>query len=402
MNLPAGTSDPISFTCTCPCSANDSSDRGITLLFYRYYNNNPRLILQPSESPEGLAKWHTSQTDKYNLGGKIRVAKEGFNITIAGTTASIQCYIKNCLSHWSFAELPLSTKAEQDLFFKPSKGCSCVFLGKCSIRIASEITPMGVTNYEPKDWSIIESLSPAEFHERCIEDGNIQLIDVRNHYESRIGYFVDPKSGEAALRPEVRRFSQWPQYVKRHIFGREGEGEKEKRQYLTYCTGGIRCEKGARWMAEGIKKSEGEGRKIATLQGGIAAYLTWVDGEIKEGKMSAEDSLFKGRNYVFDARGSTALSEGSNAPVSRCHSCGIPSDDLGKCCSHRCHKILVVCPGCDAGTVRCCGDCLEIDERRLANPVSEMVGARPICACEREREKRLWGYENRKSTGSSK
>jgi predicted sulfurtransferase len=390
MNLPTGTSDPITYTCTCPCSTTKQSDRGTTLLFYRYYSNHPRLELQSLRTPEELAKWHTLQAEKRKLGGKIRVAKEGFNITIAGTTSSIQDYIQDCISHWSFANLPLSTRTEQDLFFKPSEGCACIFLGECNVRVTSEITPMGVTNYAPKDWDIIESLSPAEFHTRCIETANIQLVDIRNHYESRIGYFVDPKNGEPALRPEVRRFSQWPQFVKRHILGGQEEG-KEKKQYLTYCTGGIRCEKGARWMAEGLRKSEGQGRKVATLDGGIAAYLSWVDGEIKEGRMSADESLFKGRNYVFDARGSTGLNEGSTAPVSRCHSCGISSDDLGKCCSYGCHKILVVCQDCNDGTLRCCGNCLEIDEKRLSRLSSDHVGSRPICACEQEREERLWG-----------
>jgi predicted sulfurtransferase len=395
MDLPTGFSDPITYTCTCLCSSKDSLDKGTTILFYRYYNNNPRLSPQPSETPLELAKWQTTQSDRYGLGGKIRVANEGFNITIAGTTSSIHNYIQDCLSHWSFANLPLSTKEEQDLFFKPSQGCACVFLGKCNVRVTEEITPMGVTNYEPKDWDIIESLSPAEFHRRCIEEEHIQLIDVRNHYESRIGYFIDPKNGEKALRPEVRRFSQWPQFVKRCLLDDE-ERRNEKKQYLTYCTGGIRCEKGVRWMAEGLKKSEGEGRKVATLHGGIAAYLTWIDGEIREGRMSAKDSLFKGRNYVFDARGSTGLMTGETVPVSNCHNCAASSDNLGKCCSYGCHKILVVCQDCDSGTLRCCSDCHEIDKKRLEEGNGGRIGSRPICACEREREARLWGPERRK------
>jgi predicted sulfurtransferase len=395
MNLPLGTSDPVTYTCSCSCSAPNSSDKGTCLLFYRYYKNYPRIEPQPLETPEELANWHHSQADRYNLGGKIRVAQEGFNVTVAGTTTSIHNYIQDCRSHWSFANIPLSTKLEQDLFFKPSEGCACAFLGKCNIRQSSEITPMGVTNYEPQDWDIIESLSPEQFHRRCMDEENIQLIDVRNHYESRIGYFVNPNNGEPALRPEVRRFSQWPQYVKKHVLGGQREG-MERKQYLTYCTGGIRCEKGARWMAEGIRNDEGGSPNIATLQGGIAAYLAWVDGEIKGGRMLADDSLFRGRNYVFDGRGSTGLKEGSMAPVSRCHSCGILSGDLGKCCSYGCHKVLVVCPNCDEGTLRCCEDCLEIDEKRLSRMNGEKVGSRPICACEREREARLWDVEVKK------
>ncbi len=106
-------------------------------------------------------------------------------------------------------------------FFKPSEGCGCVFASEregrgdgegSNVRICEEITPMGVTSYVPRDWDVVESLPPAEFHERlCGLDGDgreIVLVDVRNHYESRIGYFVDPSTGESALRPAIRRFGQ--------------------------------------------------------------------------------------------------------------------------------------------------------------------------------------------------
>lgn len=256
---------------------------------------------------------------------------------------------------------------------------------------------MGVTNYIPQNWNEIESLSPAEFHERCYSDSQTMLLDVRNHYESRIGYFVDPKTGEAALRPPIRRFSQWPQYVKKYLTGSQGEGECEKggRQIMTYCTGGIRCEKGVRWMQEKMEKREGD--RVCTLKGGIAAYLTWIDGEIRLGKKRPEDSLFRGKNYVFDARGSTGLrGEVSLEPVSSCHVCGKLEDRLSKCQSKGCHLILVVCEDCEAADPRCCQSCRDIDETVAAN--SDQKVSRPICDCERERETLLWGFDRTKKS----
>lgn len=390
--LPTGSSDPVTFTCA--CSASKFND-GQVLLFYRYFDATPSL---PAEyhalgaDPSPLASFHTSLAQKLKIGGKIRIAKEGFNITVGGTKAAIEEYMQACISHWSFSGLDLSTLEKQNQFFKPTtEGCACVFGGApASVRVTSEITPMGVTNYIPAQWDQIDSLSPADFHERCHSDPDTMLLDVRNHYESRIGYFVDPKTGEAALRPPIRRFSQWPQYVKRQMRG-SGSTAPEGRQIMTYCTGGIRCEKGARFLQENMAKSDGD--RVCTLKGGIAAYLMWMDEEIRSGRKTPEDSLFRGRNYVFDARGSTGL-DSATEPVSTCHTCQVPCDRLSKCRSKGCHLILVICDTCELRNPRCCQSCQAFDtEISTMDLESEKSRPRPICACERERETELWGPE---------
>ncbi|KAH8811828.1 hypothetical protein F5884DRAFT_877170 [Xylogone sp. PMI_703] len=390
--LPKGESDPVTFTCTCPASAD-----GTVLLFYRYYTAPPSLPATYQEQQaldlEALAAWHKVQTTRLNIGGKIRIAKEGFNITVGGTREEINLYIQACLSHWSFAGLDLTTEERQKDFFKPSEGaCACAFGGApASVQIKSEITPMGVTEYLPSTWDKVEALPPAVFHERCKAQSSL-LLDVRNYYESRIGYFVDPKTGQPAVRPPIRRFSQFPQFVKRGLFDSLApksvrDGEQGGRQILTYCTGGIRCEKGVRWMQENAEMRDND--RIFTLKGGIAAYLTWMDEEIAQGRKAAEESLFRGRNYVFDARGSTSLSSETMDPVSRCHVCGELSDRLSKCRSKGCHLVLVVCSQCEVGSdPRCCENCLDLD---ASADDATSKGPRPICACEKEREAMLWG-----------
>jgi predicted sulfurtransferase len=401
--LPRGSSDPVSFTCSCPASKD-----GLVLLFYRYFAASPPLPSHYSSAaadPSVLAAFHTNLTQRFNLGGKLRLAKEGFNITVAGTKAEIEAYIHECISHWSFSGLDLDTEAKKNDFFKPTpEGCACVFGStRASIRVTSEITPMGVTNYIPKDWGQIELLSPEDFHEMCLRDDGAVLMDVRNHYESRIGYFVHPKTGEPAVRPEIRRFSQWPQYVKRHMTGNGSRERNEEKHFMTYCTGGIRCEKGARFLQENMGKMEGD--TVCTLRGGIAAYLAWMDEEIKLGKKQPGDSLFQGRNYVFDARGSMGLSEERREPVSKCHMCSEPSARLSKCRSKGCHLVLVVCDRCEEAEPRCCQSCRDMDDICVSKQEGEAL-ARPICSCEKEREERLWGprlvKESRLSTTNSR
>ncbi|CZR53182.1 uncharacterized protein PAC_03060 [Phialocephala subalpina] len=361
--LPAGSSDPISYTCTCP--AGKTGD-GLILLFYRYFAAPPPLPSSHhtlADDPSQQASFHTALTQKLNIGGKIRVAKEGFNVTVGGTKADIEDYIKECSSHWSFAGLDLSSTEKRDAFFKPTAGgCACAFGGApASVRITSEITPMGVTNY-PEKWDEIESLSPAEFHERCHCHPQTLLLDVRNHYESRIGYFIDPKTGEPALRPPIRRFSQWPQYVKKYMTGTGDQAEVCGRQIMTYCTGGIR-----------------------------------LDDEIKHGRKQQDDSLFKGKNYVFDARGSTGLSgDALTDPVSGCHVCGKSEDRLSKCRSKGCHLILVVCETCEHADFRCCKSCQELEVTISDGPNPDKKLSRAICDCEQQREALLWGADRSK------
>ncbi|KAE9375635.1 hypothetical protein N431DRAFT_437131 [Stipitochalara longipes BDJ] len=160
---------------------------------------------------------------------------------------------------------------------------------------------------------------------------------------------------------------------------------RDGRQFMTYCTGGIRCEKGARFLQENMERRDGD--TVCTLKGGIAAYLAWMDEEIKLGKKKPKDSLFRGKNYVFDGRGSVGLSEDVRGPVSQCHLCAQLSDRLSKCRSRGCHLVLVVCKHCEQGNPRCCEGCREFD----ASEEQTEGRPRPLCACEKEREERLWG-----------
>ncbi|KAF2714137.1 hypothetical protein K504DRAFT_462571 [Pleomassaria siparia CBS 279.74] len=398
-------SDPVSYICSCGGSISPStspptsllSTPGFVLLFYRYWAASP--VLPASDAHlsfdiQALAAWYTQQTTSLHLGGKIRIAREGFNVTVGGSATEISKFIEACAAHWSFAGLGLGpgntdNKGELEArqrFFKPTPGCRCVFGGKASVRVVAEATPMGVEGYAPANWERVIALSPADFHAKCHQEAKQSvLVDVRNHYESRIGYFVSPLTGEPALRPPIRRFSQWPQYVKGNLD--QLKSDMGGKQILTYCTGGIRCEKGVRWMQEKL----GEGETVFTLSGGIAAYLEWINSEIRRGRKTVDESLFKGKNYVFDARGAVAL-EAEAEPVSRCLVCDNLSDRLDKCRSDGCHLVVVVCEDCQTTDPRCCHDCRDIDDacRSSTEVVEEKRKPRPMCACEKEREDQLW------------
>ncbi|KAJ3090225.1 hypothetical protein HK102_004357, partial [Quaeritorhiza haematococci] len=154
--------------------------------------------------------------------------------------------------------------------------------------------------------------------------------------------------------PPIRKFSALPSYARRNRQLFEG-----KEAVLTYCTGGIRCEKASTWLSREF------GVKVLMLDGGIHNYLEWVKGQGNEketGNVEEEDenlgarseetridlleaqgedgdktekptktkSLFHGKNYVFDARlalgvNDTAAGEEETQDdgeiVSRCQFC---------------------------------------------------------------------------------
>ncbi|CAI6341310.1 unnamed protein product [Periconia digitata] len=379
----ADNSDPVSYTCKCSAQ----TEGGKILLFYRYWSNAPTLPTEhvtKAEDADTLARFHESLASQLELGGKFRVAKEGFNITLGGTSPSIAAYIEECHKHWSFSNIDLTTEEARHEYFKPTPGCACAFGNKASIRVTAEITPLGITNYSPSSWSNVISLSPPEFHDIC-KDGSMRLIDVRNHYESRIGYFVTG-TGEVAVRPAVRRFSQWPGYVARHVLG----NDLYKAPIATYCTGGIRCEKGARWMQEQLAANASDDDvPVYTLRGGIVAYQAWMEQEIEQGRKKPEDSYFKGKMYVFDARGAIAPDGETCEKVSTCHRCGNGEDRLGKCRRAGCNLVLVVCEACeDDGGCNCCEDCRATEDKILQDGGSKERG---MCRCESDRERSLWG-----------
>ncbi|KAM3065258.1 hypothetical protein ACMFMF_011198 [Clarireedia jacksonii] len=417
-------SDPLTYTCACSASLplDDSSyEPGVVLLFYRYFTSPPALpapysaVTSPTTSDpnnpytlQSLHDFQKSTCESLALTGKIRIAKEGFNITVAGSTSSINRYIAACISHWSFTGLSLSADGnaeETKQFFKPTPGCACVF-PYLNIRITDEITPLGLTNYTPKNWNSVVYLSPEEFHNAIVtsnshlEEGEnpkqTLLLDIRNHYESRIGFFSPSSSSSSSssfsstpqiptLKPQIRRFSQFPAFVKKHMMTSIDEAPKT---IYSYCTGGIRCEKATRWIAE-----QKPGDRIFTLKGGISGYMAWFEEEVRSGRRRKEECLWRGREYVFDGRGSLGLNfglgeedeMGESEKVAMCHGCGKAEDRLWKCMMEGCELVLVVCEECK--DVKCCEDCGEVNEK----------GKRAICACERERELGLWGPHGMKS-----
>jgi predicted sulfurtransferase len=181
-------------------------------------------------------------------------------------------------------------------------------------------------------------LNPQEFHRILQEQGdNVVLIDVRNTFECNIGHFVNPHTQEAAVNPEIVKFSMFDQ-----TFCEKQAANLKNKKVLMYCTGGIRCEK-----ASVMLKRRGVS-DVSQLKGGIHKYL----------EEYGDKGFFQGRNFVFDQRIAMTPAECQNTSeattnptgycvVGRCVSCETLFDELsGSRICTVCRDPLVVCPSC--------------------------------------------------------
>jgi hypothetical protein len=106
--LEKGKSDKFIIECDC-------NSKGTVLLFYRYVAVSD--CLDEADRQMNLCS-------ELDLRGKIRIADEGFNITVGGSSDSIQLYLDYMAQHPLFVDLDLgSDLAKRKAFFKPSPGC---------------------------------------------------------------------------------------------------------------------------------------------------------------------------------------------------------------------------------------------------------------------------------------
>ena len=102
------------------------------------------------------------------------------------------------------------------------------------------------------------------------------MLDTRNTYETDIGSF------EGAIKLEIERFSEFPEAVRKQL--EEDKGLKNK-TVVSFCTGGIRCEKAVLLM------NEMDMPRAYQLEGGILKYFEKTGGKHWDGEC-----------FVFDDR----------------------------------------------------------------------------------------------------
>ena len=286
----------------------------LTISFYQYHQiENPQIFRD-----QLFLEWNA-----LDVLGRTYVANEGINAQISVPAENFLA-LKEQLDNITFLkDIRLNVAVEQD---------NKSFL-KLKVKVRNKIVADGLNDatFDVTDKGV--HLSAKEFNE-MLANPNTVCVDMRNHYESEIGHF------DGAVTPDVDTFRDSLDIIEEDL-----KDNKEDKNLLMYCTGGIRCEKAsAYYKHKGFKN-------VFQLEGGIIEYTRQVKSEGIENK-------FLGKNFVFDHRRAERISEDV---ISNCHQCGEPCDEHVNCENQACHLLFIQCTSCQEKMNTCCSDeCKEV------------------------------------------
>ncbi len=216
--------------------------------------------------PQALCDTLRARAEAGALKGTVLVATEGINLFLAGPAADLRAFLDELQADERFANLTLKF-SESD----------AVPFGRLKVRVRSEIITFRKFELEPgKERAPV--VSPQTL-EQWLEQGHdaagrpVVLVDTRNDAEFAQGTF------SGALTLPITRFTQLPDALEAHRPALAGK------TVVTFCTGGIRCEKAALWMQNAGYEN------VVQLDGGILGYFEHVGG-----------AYYDGDCFVFDAR----------------------------------------------------------------------------------------------------
>ena len=300
----------------CARIIDENSQVRITLSFYKYFNlGNPSLFRDHL-----FIVW-----SKIDVLGRIYVSKEGINAQLSVPKENFQKFKKSIIELPPLSEVRLNVALEH---YNKS------FL-KLTIKIRDKIVSDGLQANSFDVTKIGKHLDATEFN-LMLKDENTICIDMRNHYESEIGFF------KGAVKPNVDTFRESLLTIDKEL-----KKHGISKNYLMYCTGGIRCEKASAYLKhKGIKN-------VFQLEGGIIEYSRQV-------KENGLENNFLGKNFVFDNRMGERI---SNEIVSNCHQCGKPCDSHINCANDSCHLLFIQCDECRKKMNSCCSkECMKVVE----------------------------------------
>src|SRR3990167_6590750 len=226
----------------------------VVVVAYRF------ITLEKSELPI----WRTllrEAAERCVLKGTVLLSQEGINLMLAGTREGLETY-KTFLARYDIFH---------GLIYKESFAAVSPF-SRLKVRIKKEIIAMGYTDIQPARESA-PRLSPLELKQWYEEKRNMILLDARNDYEVEQGTF------SSAISLRIHTFREFPAAASLL------PAEMKEKSVVTFCTGGIRCEKAALWLQkQGFQD-------VYQLDGGILGY--WAQC----GKVH-----YVGNCFVFDDR----------------------------------------------------------------------------------------------------
>jgi UPF0176 protein len=284
-----------------------------------------------------------------NLLGRIIVSDEGLNGTVSGLKEDCEKYMEALKADPRFSKTDFKVdEADQHAFTK------------LHVRYKSEIVHSGLRHIDPNKRTGVH-LSPEEF-KQLKDQEDVIVLDVRSDYEHSVGRFKN------AVTLDIENFREFPEKVD------ELKEKYKDKKVLTYCTGGIKCEKASAFLLDQGFES------VYQLHGGIIKYGMEAGGEDFEGKC-----------YVFDNRVAVDINKVNPTVVSECHVCKTKSDRMVNCANPVCNLHVPICEACGwEMDGACSSECKEHPEKRPYDGTGyyqkEMNGYNPLKGFNRKKK----------------
>ena len=223
------------------------------------------LFTQLQDTPT-LRQACLEQAQSRQLKGTMLIAEEGINVFLAGPPEDVRGFVQWLQQDPRFASLAPKESWSARQPFK-----------KLLVKVKNEIIRMNNPTIQPQHGRA--PAVPAATVKRWLDQGHddagrpVVTLDTRNDFE------VDAGAFEGAIDWRITKFSEFPEAATKHL------DDLKDKTIVSYCTGGIRCEKAAIYLRElGLED-------VYQLDGGILKYFEEVGS-----------AHYKGDCFVFDER----------------------------------------------------------------------------------------------------
>lgn len=274
------------------------------------------------EDPHEFRESHHFFCLDLNLRGRIIVASEGLNGTVSGSVGDCRKYMDHLKKDPRFSHIEFKVGSSPGHAFQ-----------KLNIRVKPEIVNLGLPHIDPTR-KTGKHIGPQEFL-AMKEQRDVVVLDVRSNYEHHLGKF------KGARTLDIENFREFPSKLA------ELEEFKDKK-VITYCTGGIKCEKASAFLLENGFDN------VYQLHGGIINHGLEAWGEDFEGKC-----------YVFDNRVAVDINRANPKIISKCYICQSVTDRMVNCANPNCNLHVAICPDCGVAYLGACSKtCQEHPDKR--------------------------------------
>ena len=202
----------------------------------------------------------------WQLKGTVLLAFEGINLFLAGPAESVRGFVTQLQADERFADVAPKESWSATQPFK-----------KMLVKVKNEIIRMDHPAIIPSAGRApaVSTTTLRRWLAAGVDDEGraVVTLDTRNDFE------VDHGTFDGAIDWRITKFTEFPQALIDH------KAELEDKTVVSFCTGGIRCEKAAILMREaGLQH-------VFQLEGGILKYVEETDG-----------AHYHGSCFVFDER----------------------------------------------------------------------------------------------------